>query len=206
MALNDASKALMVSLLFDDVEVVGRRSSSRRRMLVVTSSVVFGASRDIDDSASSSKEGENMPLERSVFVDNAGDARGGVQTIGGVFVSSDDEESLFIVVVVCAFTPKPEIRICGTSFGKGEEPFTPDELRKFAGDDDAADFPYDSDILFCTDDDIVVGFGDDENAAAKTLVAAELIFFSLCFYPFFWSFQENLQKGAFVFFHPYVEI
>ena len=41
-----------------------------------------------------------MPLERSVFVDNAGDARGGIGTDdGGVFVSSD-EESLFVVVIV----------------------------------------------------------------------------------------------------------
>ena len=113
-----------------------------------------------------------MPLERSVFVDNAGDARGGIGTDdGGVFVSSD-EESLFVVVIV-AFSPKPEIRICGTSFGEGEEPFTPLELRKFPGDDDAADFPYDSDILFCTDDDNIIGFGDDENAA---VAKPELIF------------------------------
>ena len=113
-----------------------------------------------------------MPLERSVFVDNAGDARGGIGTDdGGIFVSSD-EESLFVVVIV-ALSPKPEIRICGTSFGEGEEPFTPLELRKFPGDDDAADFPYDSDILFCTDDDNIIGFGDDENAA---VAKPELIF------------------------------
>lgn len=125
--------------------------------------------------SSAAEEGENMPLEWSEFDDKDGDTRVGVD-IGGVFANSDDEELFFIVVVVCAFTPNPEILVCGTSLGKGEAPFTLDELRKLAGDDD---FPYDSDILFCTDEDIVVGFGDDENAAAKPEVAAELIFFSL---------------------------
>lgn len=135
-----------------------------------------------------------MPLEWSEFDDKDGDTRVGVD-IGGVFANSDDEELFFIVVVVCAFTPNPEILVCGTSLGKGEEPFTLDELRKLAGDDD---FPYDSDILFCKDEDIVVGFGDDENAAAKPVVAAELIFFSLSlksFYPFFCcTLQENLRR------------
>lgn len=145
--------------------------------------------------SSAAEEGENMPLEWSEFDDKDGDTRVGVD-IGGVFANSDDEELFFIVVVVCAFTPNPEILVCGTSLGKGEEPFTLDELRKLAGDDD---FPYDSDILFCTDEDIVVGFGDDENAAAKPVVAAELIFFSLSlkksFYPFFCcTLQENLRR------------
>ena len=138
-----------------------------------------------------------MPLEWSEFDDKDGDTRVGVD-IGGVFANSDDEELFFIVVVVCAFTPNPEILVCGTSLGKGEAPFTLDELRKLAGDDD---FPYDSDILFCTDEDIVVGFGDDENAAAKPLVAAELIFFSLSknFLPLFLlSLQENLRRVPFV--------
>ena len=152
--------------------------------------------------SSAAEEGENMPLEWSEFDDKDGDTRVGVD-IGGVFANSDDEELFFIVVVVCAFTPNPEILVCGTSLGKGEEPFTLDELRKLAGDDD---FPYDSDILFCKDEDIVVGFGDDENAAAKPVVAAELIFFSLSllfllkstFYPFFCcTLQEKKTKGAF---------
>jgi len=90
-----------------------------------------------------------MPLEWSEFDDKDGDTRVGVD-IGGVFANSDDEELFFIVVVVCAFTPNPEILVRGTSLGKGEEPFTLDELRKLAGDDD---FPYDSDILFCTDEE-----------------------------------------------------
>jgi hypothetical protein len=144
--------------------------------------------------SSAAEEGENMPLEWSEFDDKDGDTRVGVD-IGGIFANSDDEELFFIVVVVCAFTPNPEILVCGTSLGKGEEPFTLDELRKLAGDDD---FPYDSDILFCKDEDIVVGFGDDENAAAKPVVAAELIFFSLSlksFYPFFCcTLQENLRR------------
>ena len=101
--------------------------------------------------SSAAEEGENMPLEWSEFDDKDGDTRVGVD-IGGVFANSDDEELFFIVVVVCAFTPNPEILVCGTSLGKGEEPFTLDELRKLAGDDD---FPYDSDILFCKDEDIV---------------------------------------------------
>lgn len=126
-----------------------------------------------------------------------GDTRVGVD-IGGVFADSDDEELFFIVVVVCAFTPNPEILVCGTSLGKGEEPFTLDELRKLAGDDD---FPYDSDILFCKDEDIVAGFGDDENAAAKPVVAAELIFFPLSlksFSPFFCcTLPREFKKGAF---------
>ena len=146
--------------------------------------------------SSAAEEGENMPLEWSEFDDKDGDTRVGVD-IGGVFANSDDEELFFIVVVVCAFTPNPEILVCGTSLGKGEAPFTLDELRKLAGDDD---FPYDSDILFCTDEDIVVGFGDDENAAAKPEVAAELIFFSLSlkkrdFLPLFCcTLQENLRR------------
>ena len=147
--------------------------------------------------SSAAEEGENMPLEWSEFDDKDGDTRVGVD-IGGVFANSDDEELFFIVVVVCAFTPNPEILVCGTSLGKGEAPFTLDELRKLAGDDD---FPYDSDILFCTDEDIVVGFGDDENAAAKPEVAAELIFFSLSlkkrdFLPLFFccTLQENLRR------------
>ena len=138
-----------------------------------------------------------MPPETSEFDDNAEDASGE----GGVFANSDDDGLLFVVVWVCvAFTPKPEILVCGTSLGKGEAPFTPGELRKLAGDDD---FPYDSDILFCTDEDIVVGFGDDENAAAKPEVAAELIFFSLSlkkrdFLPLFLLYSpREFKKGAF---------
>ena len=149
--------------------------------------------------SSAAEEGENMPLEWSEFDDKDGDTRVGVD-IGGVFANSDDEELFFIVVVVCAFTPNPEILVCGTSLGKGEAPFTLDELRKLAGDDD---FPYDSDILFCKDEDIVVGFGDDENAAAKPEVAAELIFFSLSlkkrdFLPLFLLYSpREFKKGAF---------
>ena len=147
--------------------------------------------------SSAAEEGENMPLEWSEFDDKDGDTRVGVD-IGGVFANSDDEELFFIVVVVCAFTPNPEILVCGTSLGKGEEPFTLDELRKLAGDDD---FPYDSDVLFCKDEDIVVGFGDDENAAAKPVVAAELIFFPLSlksFSPFFCcTLPREFKKGAF---------
>ena len=110
-----------------------------------------------------------MPPETSEFDDNAGDVSGE----GGVFANSDDDGLLFVVVWVCvAFTPKPEILVCGTSLGKGDAPFTPGELRKLAGDDD---FPYDSDILFCAEEDIVIGFGDDENAAVAK--PAELIFF-----------------------------
>ena len=121
--------------------------------------------------SSAAEEGENVPLEWSEFDDKDGDTRVGVD-IGGVFANSDDEELFFIVVVVCAFTPNPEILVCGTSLGKGEEPFTLDELRKLAG--------------------------DDENAAAKPVVAAELIFFSLSlksFYPFFCcTLQENFLR------------
>jgi len=114
-----------------------------------------------------------MPPETSEFDDNAGDASGE----GGVFANSDDDGLLFVVVWVCvAFTPKPEILVCGTSLGKGEAPFTPGKLRKLAGDDD---FPYDSDILFCAEEDIVIGFGDDENAAVAK--PAELIFFQTFF-------------------------
>ena len=114
-----------------------------------------------------------MPPETSELDDNAGDASGE----GGVFANSDDDGLLFVVVCVCvAFTPKPEILVCGTSLGKGEAPFTPGEFRKLAGDDD---FPYDSDILFCADEDIVIGFGDDENAAVAK--PAELIFFQTFF-------------------------
>jgi hypothetical protein len=115
-----------------------------------------------------------MPTETSEIDDNAGDASGE----GGVFANSDDDGLLFVVVWVCvAFTPKPEILVCGTSLGKGEAPFTPGELRKLAGDDD---FPeYDSGILFCADEDIVIGFGDDENAAVAK--PAELIFFQTFF-------------------------
>lgn len=114
-----------------------------------------------------------MPPETSEFDDNAGDVSGE----GGVFANSDDDGLLFVVVWVCvAFTPKPEILVCGTSLGKGEAPFTPGELRKLAGDDD---FPYDSDILFCAEEDIVIGFGDDENAAVAK--PAELIFFQTFF-------------------------
>lgn len=114
-----------------------------------------------------------MPPETSELDDNAGEASGE----GGVFANSDDDGLLFVVVCVCvAFTPKPEILVCGTSLGKGEAPFTPGEFRKLAGDDD---FPYDSDILFCADEDIVIGFGDDENAAVAK--PAELIFFQTFF-------------------------
>ena len=115
-----------------------------------------------------------MPTETSENDANAGDAIGE----GGVFANSDDDGLLFVVVWVCvAFTPKPEILVCGTSLGKGEAPFTPGELRKLAGDDD---FPeYDSGILFCADEDIVIGFGDDENAAVAK--PAELIFFQTFF-------------------------
>lgn len=128
-----------------------------------------------------------MPPETSEFDDNAEDASGE----GGVFANSDDDGLLFVVVWVCvAFTPKPEILVCGTSLGKGEAPFTPGELRKLAGDDD---FPYDSDILFCAEEDIVIGFGDDENAAVAK--PAELIFFQT-FFPraFFLLFGK---RGAF---------
>jgi len=118
-----------------------------------------------------------MPPETSELDDNAGDASGE----GGVFANSDDDGLLFVVVCVCvAFTPKPAILVCGTSLGKGEAPFTPGEFRKLAGDDD---FPYDSDILFCADEDIVIGFGDDENAAVAK--PAELIFFQTFFSPRF---------------------
>ena len=130
-------------------------------------------------------------------IDNAGDTRGGVDMVE--YSSALTKSRSF--VVVCAFTPNPEILVCGTSLGKGEEPFTPLELRKFPGDDDAADFPYDSDILFCTDDDIIVGFGDDENAA---VAKPELIFFpSLKTFFFLFPPRSFFTKGAFVFFHPF---